>query len=314
MPTTKPTHADLVRQRRRPHSAKSRFESATTRPMAAARSGPLVSAPRPVAEPTPVVRKAASRGTRRQFNAAAPAMLALHLPALPQVSVSWRLASLSLVILLTALLVRLLTDPELFVDGINLGGNALVPGEEIYAQSGVARLHIFWVDPRAAAAEVERVPGIASAAVTVKWPNVVTLVVQERGPVIMWQEGDRQWWVDAEGNKFKARGELPGLLPVTVDDVLPGTTVSDTEIIPAAAVEGAMLLKQLRPNIELLHYDSLHGLSYQDGRGWRGYFGQGPDMAEKLAVYETLVENLLSRGIHPSVVSVEDLGQPYYRK
>lgn len=301
-----PTRADVVRQRRSQTQAKTRYEHAGTRPSASVR--PLVSVPR---APTPALRKT---GARRQFNASAPALPALRLPALPQVNVSWRLASLSLVILLGALLVRLLTAPQLFVDGINLGGNSLVPGEEIYAQSGVARQNIFWVDPRAAAKAVEAVPGIASATVTVKWPNTVTLVVQERVPVILWEEGDRQWWVDANGFKFKSRGELPGLLPVMVDDVLPGTAVSDTEVIPPEAVAGAILLKQLRPNIELLHYDTLHGLSYQDGRSWRGYFGVGLDMAEKLAVYETLVENLVSRGIHPSAVSVEDLRQPYYRK
>ncbi len=314
--TTKPTRADLVRQRRMQTLAKSRFESTATRPTAGVRR--LVSAPRPVAAPTPVMRKSAARGgVRRQFHVAAPALPSLptvRLPALPQVNVSWRLASLSLVILLSALLVRLLTDPAMFVDGINLGGNSLVPGEEIYAQSGVARQHIFWVDPQNAMAQVEQVPGIASASVTVKWPNSVTFIVYERVPVITWQEGDRQWWVDADGFKFKARGDLPGLLPIVVDDVLPGTAVSASDAIPVEAVAGAILLRHLRPNIELLHYDSLHGLSYQDGRNWRGYFGMGLDMAEKLAVYETLVENLLSRGIHPSAVSVEDLGQPYYRK
>jgi hypothetical protein len=64
----------------------------------------------------------------------------------------------------------------------------------------------------------------------------------------------------------------------------------------------------------MLHYDAVHGLSYQDGRNWRGYFGVGAEMAQKLAVYETLVDNLLSRGIQPMVISVEDLKTPYYRQ
>ena len=79
-------------------------------------------------------------------------------------------------------------------------------------------------------------------------------------------------------------------------------------------MEGALQLQQLRPNIELLHYDSQHGLSYQDGRGWRGYFGVGTDMVQKLAVYEQLVSSLLARGIQPRTISVESYQAPYYTK
>ncbi|MBF8284802.1 MAG: hypothetical protein HW378_3717, partial [Anaerolineales bacterium] len=61
-------------------------------------------------------------------------------------------------------------------------------------------------------------------------------------------------------------------------------------------------------------YDKQHGLSYQDGRGWRGYFGVGTGMPQKLAVYEALVDNLASRGLYPAVISVENLKAPYYRR
>jgi cell division protein FtsQ len=208
---------------------------------------------------------------------------------------------------------KLLTDPEMYVDGINLGGAALVPGEEIYAESGVARQHLFWVDPQRARQKIEAIPGIASASVTVAWPNEVTILVEERVPVVAWVEGTHTMWVDAHGEKFKSRGELPGLLPITVDgaaDAFPDMAAR----VPVEAIEGALQLRELRPNIELLHYDPQHGLSYQDGRGWRSYFGMGTGMAQKLAVYETLVDNLISRGIHPAIISVESVNAPYYRR
>jgi hypothetical protein len=80
-----------------------------------------------------------------------------------------------------------------------------------------------------------------------------------------------------------------------------------------AAIAGALQLRSLRPNIELLHYETARGLSYQDGRNWRGYFGTGTDMQVKLAIYETLVENLQQRSIRPRVISVENPQLPYYR-
>src|SRR3989338_3761095 len=188
---TKSTRAEAVRQRRQQTAAKLRSES--TAPRSAAGVRPLVSAPR--RPQAPVARRVAGRG-RTQFQAARAGAPALRLPvlALPRVEGSWRLASLSVVVLMIALIARLLTDPHLYVDGINLGGNSLVPGEEIYAQSGVAQQHIAWVDPQWVAQKVTSVSGIASATVKVRWPNSVTIMVQERAPVLLWQAGDGKGW------------------------------------------------------------------------------------------------------------------------
>jgi hypothetical protein len=158
--------------------------------------------------------------------------------------------------------------------------------------------------------KVAAVPGIASAAVRVEWPATVTIVVVERIPVMSWNEGLQKTWVDADGRKFPARSDLPGLLPIVVDDAASVTY----KTAPPAAVAGALQLKQLRPNIEMLHYDSQHGLSYQDGRGWRGYFGVGQDMLQKVTVYEKLVADLTAQGVLPKTISVESYQTPYYTK
>ncbi len=239
-----------------------------------------------------------------------PAGFQVGLPALPRVRLSWRLASGTITLLLALMLGRLLTDPHRSIRGVNLGGAALVPGPDIYAAAGIAGQHIFWVNPAEVQRKVAAVPGIASAAVRVDWPATVTIVVVERIPVVSWNEGSQQTWVDADGNKFPARSDLPGLLPITVDD----TGSAPYKFVPPAAVEGALQLKQLRPNIERLHFDSQHGLSYQDGRGWRGYFGMGGDMLPKLTVYEKLVADLTARGVQPKTISVESYQAPYYTK
>ncbi len=303
--TSKTTRAERVRRRR---SQESRQRQQTVARAATTSVRPLVSRPRRV-EGAADFKK---MGRGRRFEIALPTGLSLGLPTLPQFNVSWRLASLSMVILLSAMLARLLIDPRLFVDGINLGGAALVPGEEIYAESGIARQHIFWVDSAAVQKRIATIPGIASATVTIEWPSNVTIVVKERVPVVTWMEGDQKWWVDAEGQKFKSRGDL-GLLPIAVDDAATGVGGRSGRV-PVEAIQGALQLRDLRPNIEMLHYDAQHGISYQDGRGWRGYFGLGADMAQKLAVYESLVDNLLSRGMLPAVVSVENLKAPFYRR
>lgn len=260
-------------------------------------------------------RRAPAR--RRRYEGVSSAALPwpvvrLAWPALPRLRLGWRFISILMVVLLTAALANLLSAPEFFVDSINLAGARFVPGEEIYRAAQIDLLHILWVDPEQVARKIQALPGIASARVETAWPNVVNISVVERKPVLLWQQGEQVAWVDVDGYVFPARAEIAGLLPILVDDAeASGETVAS---VPPEAVQGALLLKALRSNIELLHYDSQHGLSYQDGRGWRGYFGVGLDMALKLNVYETLVADIWSRGIRPALIDVGNPDAPYYRR
>ncbi|MCC6189701.1 MAG: FtsQ-type POTRA domain-containing protein [Anaerolineales bacterium] len=308
----KTTRAEQVRRRRR-QQGRRRFD-AVSRSDGSLRAGPLVSRPR--SSPSlGVAGRAGARAGRRRGSLSG-LLPVVRLPALPRITLAWRHASLAMTLMLAGMLLRMLADPAMYIDGVNLGGAALVPGQEIYARSGIAGQHIFWVDPAAVQRNIAEVPGIASVQVSVEWPNTVTILVTERIPVVTWIENEERWWVDADGQKFKARADLPGLLPVTVDDAAgrPGLHAAKQERVPPEAVAGALQLRELRPNIELLHYDALRGLSYADGRGWRGYFGVGSDMPQKLAVYERLVDDLLAKGIQPRIISVESPLAPYYQK
>jgi hypothetical protein len=300
----KPSRAEVVR-RRRQQTLRQRIQ-AVAHQTAGARSGPLVSRPRRVAGQGPW-RPA---GRWQRFGVAVPGGGVLALPRLdlPDWTHTWRMASLTMVLLLGAMLLRLLTDRQMYVTSINLGGAVLVPPEEIYAESGLAGQHIFWVDPAATAERVAAIPGLAAAQVEVAWPAQVTVVVEERVPQVLLREGGKEWWVDAQGREFKARGDLPGLLPIESQAGQP------LDGLPPEAVLGALQLKQLRGNIEKLYYEPARGLSYQDGRGWRGYFGVGLDMAEKLAVYERLVEDLMGQGLTPREISVENVRAPFYKR
>lgn len=297
------SRADLVR-RRRQQDQNRRYQTVSRQ---AATAQARAVRPKRWGASGPGAARRQPAGTRR-FAVAVPGTASLSLPtlALPRITPSWRLASLTMVLLLLAMLLRLLTDRQMYVTSINLGGAALVPPEEIFAQSGLSKQHIFWVDPAAAAAQVAAIPGVAAAHVQVDWPAQVTVQVDERVPRLILLEAGRTWWLDAQGGAFKARGDLPGLLPIESVDGQP------LEGLPSEAVAGALQLKELRPNIEKLYYQPSRGLSYADGRGWRGYFGVGQDMAQKLAIYERLVDDLQSRGIRPREISVENLRAPVY--
>jgi len=90
-------------------------------------------------------------------------------------------------------------------------------------------------------------------------------------------------------------------------------TGSQAAFVPQPVLQGALQLRELRPNIDKLYYRPSDGLGYQDGRGWMAYFGVGRDMHQKLVVYETVVAYLLERGLRPATISVANQHKPYYR-
>jgi hypothetical protein len=163
-------------------------------------------------------------------------------------------------------------------------------------------------------------PSLDDAQVVVQWPARVVILVQEREPSLVWEQEGRAYWIDVNGNLMLARQDIPELLRVvnegqTIPFRCPGSPgcAEDAITIDPAVVQGAQQLKTLRPELDVLYYDSVRGLSYQDERGWRGYFGLGTDMNVKLVVYETLIENLTARGIRPATIDVSSPEAPYYQ-
>jgi cell division septal protein FtsQ len=306
------TRAEAVRAKRKQHESQPRPPSAKK----------VVSQIRQAVEevlPTQQVRtprrSAAYRPTRRRWDSTIaqphtfqPGSLAIpHWPVL-----SWRAVSFSMVLVLSALLLHMLSSPDYYINSINLAGSKNIPGDEIYRLSGVAGLNVLWLDPNQVKKNVELIPGIKSMVIDTQWTNTIYIQVVENEPVLVWSQGGQTVWVDKDGVTFPARGQNPNVIPIVVDDA--NTPLAPNSRIPVNAIQGALQLKQLRNNIELLHYDAVNGLSYQDGRNWRGYFGVGTDMEMKLAVYETLVANLVARGVKPTMISVVNKDAPYYRK
>jgi hypothetical protein len=236
------------------------------------------------------------------------------------VAFEWRWVSGGLVVVLGLLLAFSFTSPAFYVTRVEVGGIRHVPAEEIFADSDVAGYHVFWLDPETIAARIATSSSIESAAVTLHWPARVVIRVQEREPALVWEQAGVLYWVDVNGNLMRYRRALPSLVrvvnqsdtvPFTCSE--PGCPDGSTARIDPVVVLGAQHLKTLRSNIEVLYYDPVGGLSYQDGRGWRVFFGVGANMDRKLLIYEALVEDLQARGIRPLYINVSNPGAPFYK-
>jgi hypothetical protein len=276
-----------------------------------------------------VPQKARRRRRRNKVRARVP------LASLRQILLSARWISLGLLALSIYALTLIGLDENFYLTAIPVEGVISVPATEVVQASNLAGSHIFAADPGTAAQQImDNVPGIISASVTLNWPNQVQINVTEDSPIAIWVEGSNQFWVTRNGRLIPARSESLGLLMIQSEVTVPAaptpaaavaevdgesgeTAVSEPisanmRFVPHDILAGALLLQELRPNIDRLFYRPSSGLSYQDGRGWRVYFGSGTDMTQKLVVYETIVEELLAQGLTPQYVSVSNQEKPYY--
>lgn len=246
---------------------------------------------------------------------------AVWLPAGVRVVQALRSARVISLVMLVACLgsfAWLLNDGQFYVTRAEVVGRQTIPLKEIYTMTGVLGLHLFWVDPVALEVKLAAAPSIASADVTVGWPDRVRITLVERKPVAVWQQAGASHWVAADGLLMPARSETVAgnsLLRIVVAGNRP--LPEDTRAVNAATVQAALAMQALRPNIAALNYFERGGLEYDDGRGWQAFFGTGDDMPQKLAVYETLVDYLLNeRDLAPQEIAyivVTDVQHPFYR-
>lgn len=281
-------------------------------------------APRMVAPEVPKTARQRRRRNRRQA--------ALPTTAVKSFVFSSRWLSLGLLLFTIFALYVAASQENFYLTTIPVEGTITIPPSEIVSVSGLAGAHVFAADPHEAATRIAELPGVVSSKVKLAWPNEVYIEIVEDSPIAIWQEGNEQFWITKDSQLIPARTPAIGLLTIEYEVPPTPSVIESADGVEAAAAEtetavsteatvgfipddvlmGALQLRQLRPNIDKLYYKPTGGLSYQDGRGWRAYFGDGTDMNQKLVVYETLIADLLARGIQPTQVSVSNQEKPYY--
>ena len=223
--------------------------------------------------------------------------------------ISWRWFSGALSIVLLVIIFVMLYSDVFIIDSIAVGGQSYIPKEEIFKDSGLVNKHLFWVDPQEVEARLEESSAIADAQVYVGWPpNMISLVITEREPALVWQEGEIRVWVDVNGTiMFQRETRADLLLIKNTDD----TYVFDpSQPLDRDIIAGALQLHSMYPNIESLTYDRLKGLGYEDGRNWTVWFGVGTNMEIKAKVYDTIVR--VNNGVAFREIDVSDPDHPYF--
>ncbi len=270
---------------------------------------------------------------RRERRAKKLADVAAALPAaVPRdaprgIYVSWRWVSAVIVIPLLVVLYVFLASDTFRIHGVYVGYTTLtsyLSSAEIYGRSGVSGLRIFEVDPAKVGRELEAEPEIASAQVSVGWPNVVQIAITERQPALVWEQSGQRVWVDVSGRVMALRQDLPDLVRVVVEKPTKDVHLTacdrqgmDTILgvgscIDRDTVNGVLQFKALYPNVTEVIYDPIKGLGFREGAGYLLWFGDGIDIPTKMAVFNAIIANLGARDIQPVEINVANPDAPYY--
>ena len=256
----------------------------------------------------------------------------------------WRLLSLALVGLFSYLLFTAWRSPDYRVSSIQVEGLQRLTQEEVLAKVTALGQHIFAVQPQEIQSAIAAAfPELRDIKVRVSLPAGITISVVERQPMFIWQMKNSVMWIDTEGYLIPARGASPDLLTISADSLpvyqlerdLSGEEstlkiIQDKSInkpglsdlaffaqpkhIDSSLLLGVLQLNAWMPAEKTLLYQKQRGLGWADARGWDVFVGRKlENINDKMVMYETIVRNLESQGINPSMVSVEFLNAPYYR-
>ncbi len=259
------------------------------------------------------------------------------LPSLPNISLGWRILSAPLFLFCLVGLISMMSADLFTVTTIKLTGAQRLNADDILSQLNLSGQSIVSLVPSEIETQlVEGYPSLSEVSVSVSLPAALTIRVQERQPVLVWQQGAVTLWIDSEGILFPPRGEAEIPLTVLAAGDPPGADDNPEEAAesPSAEagaepartptqtwprttpefVEGVLALSQYVPSGTYLLYDPQFGLGWEDPQGWMVYFGRDiSDMHMKLVEYTHIVDALGAEGLTPGLISLEFYHAPYYR-
>lgn len=310
------TRAEQVRLRRESDKAKriQRVVKEATRPM------PMVTT-RGKQTSAGSKRKPA-RNTRRRFQIALPiAREGVHPISIPRPRFGMRAVSFIIAALLGTAVYLAYNLPQFRATDAQISGNRLISSQEINAVMNVAGQPIFLLKPEDLETRLRlNFPEFVAVDVTVSLPNIISVNLTERKPVVRWEQNGGYTWIGEDGVAFRPRGEMPELISVAAVSAPPvEETISTDPFSPAPFISPELvrtvqgLAAHVPPGMSIL-YDASFGFGWNDPRGWRVYFGAGSsDVELKIRVYESMVNSLTQRGIRPALINVTYPAAPYYR-
>lgn len=266
-------------------------------------------------------KRRAAQNTRRRFQIALPiASDDIRTLSIPRPRFGMRAVSFLIVAILATAIYLAYNLPFFRVTQAQITGNKMLSVQEVNAVMGVTNQPIFTLKPDDLETRLKlNFPELVSASVSVSLPNLVSVTLVERHPVIRWEQGGSYTWISEDGVAFRPRGDMPELVSVVAAGA-PAVSLNSSDPLnpkPFISTEMVQALKGLASHVPpgmVIIYDPAFGFGWSDPRGWRVYFGTSSNDVElKMRVYESMVNSLTQRGIRPAMINVTYPTAPYYR-
>ncbi len=210
------------------------------------------------------------------------------------------------------LLVRLLSGARFEVRQVEIRGLHHLATEQVAELVDVAGRSIFLVRAQVLAHGIlARYGCIEAVDVRCRLPDQVTVTVREKDVALVWQSGERYWWL---GPDAEVLGETddPGDLVVLRD--VEGRAPDPGTYVPGVPVALAQDLGTVLSTNRRYDYTAEAGLVvYVTAEGWPVYLGHEGDAARKVAIMRSLVDSLVSRRASVAYIDLRNERRPTYK-
>ncbi len=266
-------------------------------------------------------RLAAASGVRERrphYLKLAEAGAELRLPVLPQLRIGWRFVSGAVVAACLFVLYFMAFSDVFTVSAAELTGAQRLTPAAINTALKISGSSIFSLQPDQMLATLRsEFPELEKVSVGIGFPAGVTVRAVERQPVLAWQQAGLTVWVDDAGVAFTPQGDGQSLVQVTAEEAPPALAPDQYgrhQLISPDMVSAIKTLSQIAPAGSSLIYDPSLGFGWTDPGGWKAFFGaDGSDIVQRMAVYRSILTELATRNLTPTLISVAQLHAPYYR-
>lgn len=220
----------------------------------------------------------------------------------------WRLVSLILLlILLLTLIWWLFWSPYFKIAKVDVSGSALFPPDKVRAQLKLEGRNIWGINVGVIEKELAR-PEVATVQVVRTLPNLVSIVIKERQPLLIWDTTGLTYEVDSTGLVFReiARDKLDGKIYRVVDTANVHVEL-DQLAVPLNFMASFKLITDQLPTIypdQLDHFEvgeTVYDLDAVLRNGHRARFNILSDVAQQLAELKRIADRRPDLFNHDSI-------------
>ena len=205
-----------------------------------------------------------------------------------------------------------LTQSSLFTvsaAGTQIRGCQRVPAEAVYAASALDQQNLFSIQPAAAVARIEALPGVAATRIHVRLPDQVIIDVREYTPLVALQMVTTTVWLADDGALLPMVGDPP---PLSLIDVNGAAVAPEGDLRPQA-LANLKTLHAARPDLTAVYYGTLEGLYFRAAGGWTVYLGDSAQLDPKLALLAATERDIIAHGRRVDVIDMRFDGHALLR-